>query len=173
MRPVVKALVPLAVAGVTLVSGTAASASISAADARGSAPDRLVEVGLVEVDSIEVAESDAVTPMNVVRGNCGKAWLWLSDVGRRKYKVRTGFELAGSRRAVSYSWRVQVNGPRRWSKRHSWDSGLWFRKKWEGSRESNVPRRGIYSGTVVAGAVALSNGRACAALPASDPGRIT
>ncbi|GAA2614813.1 hypothetical protein GCM10010411_57210 [Actinomadura fulvescens] len=168
-----KALVPLAVAGVTLVSGTAASASVSAADVRGAAPSRLVKVALVEVDSVEQAEAGVVTPMNVVRGNCGKAWLWLSDVGRRKYKVRTGFELAGARRAVSYSWRVQVNGPRRWSKRHSWNGGLWWRKSWEGSRESTVPRGGIHSGTVVAGAVVLSNGRACAALPASDPARIT
>ncbi|MFG1997621.1 hypothetical protein ACGFNU_00565 [Spirillospora sp. NPDC048911] len=173
MRSLVKALVPLAIAGATLASGTAASASISAADARGAGSGRLVEVGLVEVDSLQAAESGTVTPMNVVRGNCGKAWLWLSDAGRRKYKVRTGFELSGGRRAVAYSWRVQANGPRHWGKRHKWDGGLRLRKKWEGSRESNVPRGGNYSATVVAGAVALSNGRACAALPASDPARIT
>ncbi|PKQ17510.1 MAG: hypothetical protein CVT68_08150 [Actinobacteria bacterium HGW-Actinobacteria-8] len=78
-----------------------------------------------------------ITPMNQVDGNCGSSWVYLYDVGAKKYRVDTGFAVILP--AVSYSWTALVGGYS-----HSWSGGLFWRKSWEASATGMVSTEGSY-----------------------------
>ncbi|GAA3195044.1 hypothetical protein [Actinocorallia longicatena] len=100
-------------------------------------------------------------PLNTVYGNCGKSWLTIRDVGVRKYQVKTGFQLSGGRKAISYAWTARITGPGH-KRNQFWGGGLRARAKWEGQHTHTV-RAGRFRASVVAGSHAvLTNRQICA-----------
>ncbi len=71
-----------------------------------------LEIGAKHVGRVDgLARSDwgGVTPQNIVPGNCGASYVWLFDVGDKKYQVSTGFGVTVS--AVQYNWYATMIGP--------------------------------------------------------------
>lgn len=55
-----------------------------------------------------------VAPQNLVTGSCGSSYVWLCDIGDKKYQVSTAFGVTVS--AVQYNWYADVIGPS-----YNWD----------------------------------------------------
>ena len=71
----------------------------------------------------------AVSPHNVVEGDCGDAYLWIHPVGGFVSEIETGFDLNTG--AVAYHW--QVNRSDKYgSDSHSWGGGLGVDTSWRG-----------------------------------------
>jgi ABC-type transport system substrate-binding protein len=81
--------------------------------------------------------SGLVTPMNQVDASCGSSWVYLYDIGDKKYRVDTGFAVIFQ--AVSYSWTAPVGGYP-----HSWGGGLFWRTSWSASAVGLVQYGGRY-----------------------------
>lgn len=90
-------------------------------------------------------------------GSCGMSYVYLIDVGDRKYTVRTGFAVSQS--AVAYSWAVRVIGPD-WSRRHRWRGSLAMRRSWAGHKTRLVPRAGHFT-PLASGRAVLASGTVC------------
>lgn len=95
-----------------------------------------------------------VQPYNMVNGNCGSSWVYLYDIGEKKYRVTTGW--ASPYSAVYYTWNAPVGGVN-----HFFSGSLAFRTSWQGSRTGYVPIPGWYLASA-AGVVTFSNGHICA-----------
>lgn len=76
---------------------------------------------------------------------CGKSYLFLTDIGRRKYRISVGFRTKGRRRATTYNWRAGVLSDG-YNKTHRWRGGLRFRKGWDGSQTHGVNGPQYYAG---------------------------
>lgn len=101
-----------------------------------------------------------VTTQNLVTGNCGSSYVWLYDIGDKKYQVSTGFGVTVS--AVQYNWYANVIGPN-YNYTHTWGGGLWFSNTWSGTAVGLVNIGGTYTVKATGHAV-LSNGLICNSL---------
>lgn len=70
---------------------------------------------------------NAVTPENVVSGNCGSSWLWYDAIGGSAAQINTGFNL--TQPATSYWWLVTIDDGGGHSAQ-TWSGGLFFRNRW-------------------------------------------
>ena len=106
----------------------------------------------------------SVAPYNVVTGNCGSSYVYLYDIGDKKYRVSTGFGVVAP--AVGYTWSANVVGPR-YNTTHRWTGGLFFRRTWQGAAVSLVNVAGVHTARASGWAV-LSNGAICRSLGPID-----
>lgn len=121
----------------------------------------------ISVPTAAAATSSATgsaTPDNVVSGNCGSSYVFLYDIGSKKYRVATGFGVFHS--AVGYLWRANVIGPR-YNYTHRWSGGLLLRRTWSGSAVGLVNVAGFHT-VKASGYTALSNGAICYSLGPID-----
>ena len=99
-------------------------------------------------------------PTSVDPGNCGFSYVELYDVGVRKYRMDTGFGVAGS--AISYTWSVRVTSSG-YLRNFGYSGGLFFRSSWTNSPDpvASIPQAGNVAAYVQTGRVTLSNGSIC------------
>jgi hypothetical protein len=106
------------------------------------------EVRALPLCSARRTPGTRLAPKNIVYGTCGSSYLYLDGLNLR-YTYRTGFSLAGSRRAISYRWQVRVTGPFSYSRYWNWSGGLAYRQSWGDRRYANTVNYGQYTGRVV------------------------
>lgn len=146
-----KSLGAAAVAGIAILTPTAASAAPSDATvnarvdmvvthidqkiANKNGYKVIVENGKltsVKVANHSISQTPVVTTLSnpVVTGSCGTAFLYYAAQGNRKAQVYTGFDLTTMAPMIAYDWKVSVTdnigvGSRSWGGPHvgySWDT---------------------------------------------------
>lgn len=108
--------------------------------------------------------SGGATTQNLVTGNCGSSYVWLKDIGDKKYQVSTGFGVTVA--AVQYNWYANVIGPN-YNYTHTWGGGLLFANTWSGTAVGLV-NNGGYHTVKASGHAILSNGLVCNSLGPID-----
>jgi hypothetical protein len=105
------------------------------------------------------ASPGTVSPMGVVSGTCGTAYLYLTNPSSLTYTVRNGFSLVSP--AISYSWSSTVTGPGYAYTKPS-SGGLALRTSWvdEWSRTIAASQRGSFFASAH-GTTIMANGGAC------------
>ena len=82
-------------------------------------------------------------------GPCGESWVTIGyqNTAFKPYLMSTGFSLSGGKRAVSYDWWVQIDGPDGYN--YSWQDGgaLGLDTSWQGGYSATGPL-GRWSATV-------------------------
>ncbi len=106
----------------------------------------------------------SVSPNNMETGNCGSSWVYIYDVGVKKYRVDTGFGVQTS--AINYTWYVNIVGPHYDITPH-WQGGLAFSTVWSTSYYGTVSYGGTYSAKAW-GQATLWNGSVCVSMGPID-----
>lgn len=102
----------------------------------------------------------SVGPDNLIGGDCGYAWLFLSGE-YLAYYFYTGFHVDSP--AIDYNWNVDVFGPYSYQRNLQRGGGLLFRTDWEAYGSIPVDDPGFYAGSVVpeSSFAILDNGGVC------------
>jgi hypothetical protein len=108
-------------------------------------------------------------PLNAVAGNCGTSYLYMQNLGSRKYQFSTGFDLTVGK-ARDFSWQILINSqwnyPNTGSYNFQWsDAGpMLLSAHWTSGwkvDQTTAPYGSIHVGRVMKGIVFRSDGVIC------------
>jgi hypothetical protein len=150
---VVKVTVPMKVTGFDAAVARAHGYVIRT-DAQGR--EYSVQAGAAATAS---ASADAVSPDNVIDGNCGSSYLYEYAVGNHAVDIQTGFNVTTP--AVAYWWKYWMRDPGGTSS-HTHSGGLAARTSWADDERWGALTPGPASAWVDTGSDALlDNGGVC------------
>lgn len=110
-----------------------------------------------------------ITPMNVVTGNCGTAYIYLQNLGNSLYQYSTGFDLT-SGYAYDFDWYISIIAewtyPYSGSYNFAWDDHgpLWPSQHWSSGwkvDDTTAPFGTLHVGRVTSGTVYRTDGAIC------------
>jgi hypothetical protein len=125
-----------------------------------------------EITRIQIKPSSEkidIVPKNAVAGNCGTSYLYMQNLGGRKYQFSTGFDLSAGK-ALNFSWQILINSqwtfPRSGSYNFQWsDSGpVLLTAHWTSGwklDQSTAPSGSLHVGRLMQGVVYRSDGAIC------------
>jgi hypothetical protein len=109
--------------------------------------------------SVAAGAANAVTPDNVVDGNCGTSYIYEYAVGNAAVDIQTGFSITTP--AVAYYWKYWMRDGGGTSS-HTHGGGLALRKTWDTDDRWGALTRGHATSWVDTGSDALlANGGVC------------
>jgi hypothetical protein len=109
--------------------------------------------------SVRAGASDAVSPDNVIDGNCGSSYIYEYAVGNHAVDIQTGFNITTP--AVAYWWKYWMRD-RGGTSSHTHGGGLALRTSWSDDERWGALTPGFATSWVDTGSDAiLDNGGVC------------